>query len=141
MGDVRHRTLTVLLAAAALLSACGLGGPRTFEGRIGALDVTVIDGTGHVEAIWFGVNSELADPFVSAVNPPGRPDVVIVGWFTRECGHSTLTLEFAGGRLSVRVRTPVGDCTNDVAVPRTVRITFDRHVDAATVDVEDARDT
>jgi hypothetical protein len=134
----RVASLALALAVAVAVGAAGCSGAteRTFAASAAGLDITVIDRTGHLQAI---STDTITDPpafETAAINPPGRPDVLIVGWTTRRCGHSTLTLEPAGDRLSITIRTPLDPaCIEDVAKPRGIRLVFDRRIDAATVDV------
>jgi len=124
-----------------VLVACGPVGPATVEGRLGQLDVTVVDLSGRLETVWFDTVSDFPDWTTDAVNPPERPDVVLIRWITARCGHSTVTLEAAEEGLHVRVRTPrTLQCVEDVGVQRSIRLVFDRRIDAAIVDVEESRD-
>jgi hypothetical protein len=139
MGAMRLRiaALAVVLVA---LSACGPAAPRTIEGELDRLQVTVIDQSGHLRSVGFrGVSQLPIDELPT--NAPGQADVVWIGWLTRVCGHSTIVIALDGDRLRATVETPDNlERQNDVGVWRTIAPRFEEPVDASRVDVEELRD-
>lgn len=125
--------------AALTLLAVGAGcAARQFELEfhddvlVNGLTVTVDDRTGLVQDVM--VPPELGGWLDGVVNPPGRPDQLVVAWMGGMCDrHAILTLERAGAGFRVSERTERPDSCLLAGIGRAVVLQLGAPIAAETV--------
>lgn len=131
---MRNRPVAVFATTLVLLSACGLGGPRTFEGRIAPGMLTVIDESNTVARIDFNPLTEVEVPLEGVAAIPEEPKKLAIGWIVGDC-HEESTMLVTGAIESIRIAVTTPKCFNEAARGIQIHLVFTEPVDPANVTI------
>jgi predicted small lipoprotein YifL len=131
---VSRRPFAVLATTLVVLSACGLGGPRTFEGRIGPGMMTATDESNTIARIEFDPLTEVEVPREGVAAIPDEPKKLAIGWDVGDCaGKSSMLVTGNIESIEIAVKSP--KCLDEAVRRIQVHLVFTEPADPTNVTV------